>query len=518
MLVFTVIMVFALPAVCARRLVYPDAREQCGAFCASLLLKHYELVAPIEEVCVALPADPTDNVRGTSLEQITEFLHHQGLHAVGVGGVRLQDLLEVIDPHVVTAIAYVERNRRGHFSMIAASSGNKALVADLWKVKWVSPEGDFGQLFATDNGRGTCLLVSDNLSALRGAVRSLGLSVPPELLQTPRICFEATVTEFSPDDVRDGQVTRNFEFRNCGDGLLVIHGMRVPCGCISASSSSSVLQPGEQGSVEVIVHCEHWGEGGQEKSVYVLTNAPGAAAIALLIRGRCSLAHTEAPPVPTDQLLWYPQELMLGSLCDASEWVAQEHPITIKGCLEKTSRIESVDCDIPYGKVRVEKAPRDRGGRPVWKAFLELEGLPENGKLQGTIAINLGGECKGRIVIPVRGRPRPLFVVAPPAVHLILPAESTVARGRARIYSPCGLSFRLGGIETHVSNADVSVGTAEGTDGQVLEFAVRPRTGVTEVAGAVLVHIDHHSQSTVLSIPLRCYVATSSGDAGIPSR
>jgi hypothetical protein len=68
-------------------------------------------------------------------------------------------------------------------------------------------------------------------------------------------------------------VTHTFRFRNSGNDVLIIKDLIPDCGCTQPKIDKKVLNPGEEGSVEVIFDSKGW-QGSQYKSVAIRSNSP----------------------------------------------------------------------------------------------------------------------------------------------------------------------------------------------------------------------------------------------------
>ena len=68
-------------------------------------------------------------------------------------------------------------------------------------------------------------------------------------------------------------VTHTFRFRNAGNDVLIIKDLIPDCGCTQPKIDKKVLEPGEEGSVEVIFDSKGW-YGSQYKSVAIRSNSP----------------------------------------------------------------------------------------------------------------------------------------------------------------------------------------------------------------------------------------------------
>jgi hypothetical protein len=61
-------------------------------------------------------------------------------------------------------------------------------------------------------------------------------------------------------------------FKNSGDAPLVVKDVIPSCGCTTSKLSSTLLKPGQEGTIEVIFNSQGWA-GLQYKSVTLRTNS-----------------------------------------------------------------------------------------------------------------------------------------------------------------------------------------------------------------------------------------------------
>ncbi len=67
-------------------------------------------------------------------------------------------------------------------------------------------------------------------------------------------------------------VTHTFRFKNSGNAPLVVKDVIPGCGCTTSKLSSTILKPGEEGTVEVIFNSQGWA-GLQYKTITLRTNS-----------------------------------------------------------------------------------------------------------------------------------------------------------------------------------------------------------------------------------------------------
>lgn len=88
---------------------------------------------------------------------------------------------------------------------------------------------------------------------------------------TPEISFN--VMEYDFGRITEGEVVAyTFKYRNTGDGKLLINSATTSCGCTVPRFDKKPLEPGDEGSMEVIFDSSHR-EGKQTKTITVRSNA-----------------------------------------------------------------------------------------------------------------------------------------------------------------------------------------------------------------------------------------------------
>jgi hypothetical protein len=88
----------------------------------------------------------------------------------------------------------------------------------------------------------------------------------------PRIEFERHYYDFGT--IKQGEkVSYTFEFKNTGNGKLIIKDAYAACGCTVPEYEKEPIEPGEEGYVEVIFDSSGR-RGNQYKSVKIKANTP----------------------------------------------------------------------------------------------------------------------------------------------------------------------------------------------------------------------------------------------------
>lgn len=91
-----------------------------------------------------------------------------------------------------------------------------------------------------------------------------------DLENLPEFEFEEEVLEFG-EIVQGEQVKRTFKFKNVGKSNLIISDAKGSCGCTVPVWPKKPIQPGEEGSIEVVFN-SNGKQGRQSKTVTLVAN------------------------------------------------------------------------------------------------------------------------------------------------------------------------------------------------------------------------------------------------------
>lgn len=99
------------------------------------------------------------------------------------------------------------------------------------------------------------------------------------------ICFRDTLHDFSTIPLTQAVDSFDFVFTNCGEGRLVILGVKASCHCLRVSYPHTPIEPGKESFVRLVYD----GRGRQSeyfnKSVRITTNATKEH-VTLVVRGK----------------------------------------------------------------------------------------------------------------------------------------------------------------------------------------------------------------------------------------
>ena len=110
----------------------------------------------------------------------------------------------------------------------------------------------------------------DEKTAENGSGEGLSTDVVGNKSGTPVMTFEETMYDFG--DIIDGEVVMHtFEFKNTGEGPLVISGANSSCGCTVPEYPREPVEPGKKG--KITVKFDSSGKKGlEEKTVTIVAN------------------------------------------------------------------------------------------------------------------------------------------------------------------------------------------------------------------------------------------------------
>jgi hypothetical protein len=111
-----------------------------------------------------------------------------------------------------------------------------------------------------------------------------GISAKSKTEGTPRIEFTETSHDFGVIKAKKGPVSYSFEFRNVGDGPLLILSASASCGCTRPEYPTDPVKAGKSNKIKVTFN-PIGREGEFTKTITVRTNAKGAKKINLKIKG-----------------------------------------------------------------------------------------------------------------------------------------------------------------------------------------------------------------------------------------
>lgn len=216
----------------------------------------------------------------------------------------------------------------------------------------------------------------------------------------PKIQIDELLYDFGT--IKEGdRVSHVFQFKNVGDGELVITDVKTSCGCTAAMTSSKTLGPGAQGTLKVNFDSKGR-KGRQTKTATIHSNDPVQPAVVVRLTGNISVS--DAPQIAVD-----PQTLDLGVL-EPGETAVRRVTITNTGSAElaiedfvgrnfvtvKNEGAEGAKRIIkPRESIQidVEAAPEIKGG--IYQGYLQIR----NNSSQRIVTVPLYGYISDKYML-----------------------------------------------------------------------------------------------------------------------
>lgn len=144
-------------------------------------------------------------------------------------------------------------------------------------------KNDFGMAFDR-----VALMLNGKLSSKRitvsaNVIEDFSKLTEEQRQNAPKIEFENNTFDFGTIKAGD-KVDHNYKFINKGKSDLIIRKVQPACGCTATNLSSSVIKPGETGTISTSFNST--GRAGvTNKTITVITNDPGNSRVTLWIKG-----------------------------------------------------------------------------------------------------------------------------------------------------------------------------------------------------------------------------------------
>ncbi|MEW5801130.1 MAG: DUF1573 domain-containing protein [bacterium] len=127
------------------------------------------------------------------------------------------------------------------------------------------------------------------------AVLSLSyILYPAYALAGPQITFPETSFDFG-EIYQNKKVNHIFSFKNIGDQVLNINGVKTSCGCTAAVLSSKTINPGESGQIEITFNSAYRKDK-QKKVIYVHSDDQAHPVSQLTIEAMVRVDLEASPP------------------------------------------------------------------------------------------------------------------------------------------------------------------------------------------------------------------------------
>ncbi len=208
----------------------------------------------------------------------------------------------------------------------------------------------------------------------------------------PKIQVDEPVYDFGT--IKPGEkVSHVFQFKNVGDGELVITDVKTSCGCTAAMTSSKTLEPGAEGTLQVNFDSKGR-KGHQAKTATIHSNDSDQPTITVRITGEISVG--DEPRIAVE-----PQTLDLGVL-EPGGTAVRSVTITNSGTAEL-----AIENFVGRNFVTVRNDPGEAAKRiikPRESLRIDVEAAPENkeGIYQGYLQIR-NNSSQRIVTVPLYG-------------------------------------------------------------------------------------------------------------------
>jgi hypothetical protein len=304
----------------------------------------------------------------------------------------------------------------------------------------------------------------------------------------PRIVFEETEFNFG-EMYQQQEVSHTFTFTNAGDEPLLITDIVRTCGCTAATGGEELIQPGEEGTIEVTFESGTF-LGLVDKVIKVLTNDPENAEVRLHVTGKVLSAVVVSPT------MIYVRDAMLG------DRITRE--FTIESADGKPLAIRSVSASSDALQVRYEPVPGREG--VAYRFTVEFEATPPTGVFHQSVEVLTDHPKQPRIVVPVSGRIMGHVSISPAAVLFRVVDPENVGKKRVTISKLGEGEFEITGVSADLPNLETELTPIEPGKSYELEIRLAPPIEGRRIEGTITVQTNVPGEEE-LSIPVRALVS-----------
>lgn len=212
------------------------------------------------------------------------------------------------------------------------------------------------------------------------------LFITAPALATPRVEVEQLRYDFG--EVAQGeQINFTFRFRNAGDQILELGGVRTSCGCTAALLSTRRLAPGDSGELKARFDTSHF-RGPISKSITLETNDPRHRQVMFVLSGTIRA-----------ELLLSPERLNWGQAAAGKEL---EAVVTISNRGQTTVNLQPPQTTNPDLTAELSQQQLPPGGQIKLRVRGKL--APGMGRLSGYVIIATDYKNVPQLRVPVRVR------------------------------------------------------------------------------------------------------------------
>ncbi len=187
----------------------------------------------------------------------------------------------------------------------------------------------------------------------------------------PDIKFVKKTYDFGTVQKGD-KVPHIFKFKNVGQSLLKISGVKTSCGCTVPKNFTKEIQPGEEGQIEVTFNSTNF-MGAIHKTIYVSSNDPDEPKVSLSLKGT----------VTADVIIQPPRNLFFG-LVQMGQ--ASTKSIMVKQAGSKELKVLKVEADLPFLSAKI--IPKPRGNHNNYQIEVTVAADAPEGLFRGKLKIH----------------------------------------------------------------------------------------------------------------------------------
>lgn len=192
------------------------------------------------------------------------------------------------------------------------------------------------------------------------------------------------------------QLLHRFAWRNNTSARLEIGDIRVSCGCVTATPNPRVLEPGQQGTLDVAIDCRRFVG---EKTVTVqLLVSPGTRQTTLQV-------HANSRP----DVVYNPGQFQFGVVAAGA---SAEQTVEVEYAGTLAWKIEGVTSDSPHLEAHAVESYR-RTGQVGYRVTCQLKGTAPAGDFKSSVQIKTNDPVNPVLPISVEALVRPAVVATP---------------------------------------------------------------------------------------------------------
>jgi hypothetical protein len=196
------------------------------------------------------------------------------------------------------------------------------------------------------------------------------------------------------------QLLHRFPWRNTTSGRLEISEIRVSCGCVTATPNPRILEPGQQGTLDVAIDCRRF-VGAKTVTVQLLVS-PGSRPATLLV-------HANSRP----DVVYNPGQFQFGVV---AEGTSAEQTVEVEYAGTHPWKIEGIAAASPHLEARFVESYR-RTGQVGYRVTCQLKGTAPAGDFKATVQLKTNDPVNPVLPIIVEAQVRASVVATPNPIN-----------------------------------------------------------------------------------------------------